>query len=613
MTVPGNPCAIPPRQCARAGECTLQGLAASRGAVSGPVFILANDGFPESVPEHSIAPRRVPSETARYEEARKTTRRQIEALENEMPGGAGAAVFEGHLMLLEDELLDGEIRRRISDGLINAEAAVHGAILHFRRMFERMTDRYMRERAADLEDLGKRLVGNLAGRPELRFDAIQEPSVIVAEDLSPSETIALPKGLVLGFATDRGSVTSHVALLARALGIPAVVGLGDATSHVKPGGMVALDGDRGELIVSPSAATVESFAERSRSLASGGIAGESGARGPARLADGRTVNLLANMHDGIPLVNIHSFGACGVGLYRSEYLWLDGASEPSENEQAAAYSRVARYVSAAVSPEAETVIRALDIGGDKIMPGSGSEPNPFLGNRSIRFLLSNRSVLRTQLRAILRASASARVAVMYPMVATVEELHEANLELSCAMTQLAFAGIPFDRDIRRGVMIELPSAALNAAAFAREVDFFSIGTNDLVQYTMGADRGNEAVAYLYQPVNPAVLKLVDMTVCAAEDAGIPVAVCGESASDPVIAAVWTALGVSELSMSCSYIPVIRRALSALPPGTTAELARLVRSMWDGGSGDSIYAAARDFLVSRVSDPDVAAVFAPPAP
>ena len=590
-------------------ERRFKGHAASSGCVVAPVLVLSRISPADGVREFQISGARVSSEIARFEEAKKETRRQIEALNDELAASArpeDAAIFEGHAMLLEDEMLHGSIVGRISSGRINAEAAVIRSVKEFRSVFERMSDRYMRERAADLDDLGRRLLANLAGGGDSRFDSIVEPCIIVADDISPSETVSLPKGLVLGFATDRGSVTSHAALIARALGIPAVVGLGNVVRSVQPGDMAALDGDCGELILSPSPATVAAVGDRSAAIRGGRRAPQ--AIGPVSLADGRVVSLSANVQDGIPLASIAESGACGVGLYRSEYLWLRESREPSEDEQAAAYSRVAGYVATSVYPGARTVIRVLDIGGDKLLPGVTPEPNPFLGNRSLRFLLSSPAVFRAQLRAILRASARAPVAVMYPMVATLDELRAANAELSHAMSQLAFAGIPFDPGIRRGAMIELPSAALNAAAIAAETDFLSIGTNDLVQYTLGADRGNDSVAYLYQPLNPAMLKLVDMTARAAAGAGIPVAVCGESASDPVAAAVWVALGVDELSMSCGYVPSIRRALSALSSSALDGLAAEIRKRWDRGTAADMQDFVRGYLSSHVSDPASASLF-----
>ena len=406
---------------------------------------------------------------------------------------------------------------------------------------------------------------------------------------------------MLGFATDRGSTTSHVALLARALGIPAVVGLGDISMRVKTGETILLDGTGGTVTISPDEAAVAEFERmmrRSRELysqLSGGGAGFVG------LKDGTPVTLRANVQPGVPLCGLATFGAEGIGLYRSEYLWLGEDSNPSEEKQTKAYTEAARVV-AGLGHGARVIFRALDLGGDKLMSGNLiREVNPFLGNRSIRWLLSHRDVFRTQLRAFLRASAFGPSSVMYPMIATRDELRAANEELERAKAELAAEGVAFDVSIKRGCMIEVPSAALAADQLAREVDFFSIGTNDLVQYTLAADRGNEQVAYLYQPAHPAVIRLVDMTVKAAKARDIPVAVCGESAADPVMAALWIGLGVTSLSMGASGIPVVRKVLCGLSSADVAELADKVRAMCDDSSAADIYSFCRKFLLERVPD------------
>ena len=319
------------------------------------------------------------------------------------------------------------------------------------------------------------------------------------------------------------------------------------------------------------------------------------------LKDGTPVTLRANVQPGVPLCGLATFGAEGIGLYRSEYLWLGEDGSPSEEKQAKVYAEAARAV-AGMGGGSRVVFRALDLGGDKLMSGTlHHEANPFLGCRSIRWLLAHRDVFRTQLRAILRASAAGPSAVMYPMIATRDELRAANEELARAKDELRAAGVPFDADIPHGCMVEVPSAALAADQLAREADFFSIGTNDLVQYTLAADRGNEQVAYLYQPAHPAVIKLIDMTVAAATARGIPVAVCGESAADPVLAALWIGLGVTSLSMGASGIPVVKKVLRGLSSDDVAELADKVRAMCADSSAADVYAFCRAFVLDKVPD------------
>jgi len=577
---------------------TLSGLAAARGVVAGPVF-LCHDARDVAVPEYTVPADGVPAELARYRDARVETRRQIEALAARLREGSvgpEADIFDNHLVLFDDPTIVSGIERLIREERLNAEAAVRKTVAEFRAVFGRMHDPYLRERVRDLDDLERRVLDVLLGRSDNPFAAIASPVVIVARDLTPSETVALPRDLVLALVTDRGSVTSHVALLARALGIPAVVGLGDVTGRVQAGDEVLVDGTHGEVTLHANAATTAEFGRlvlRERELR-------------ALLAEDRAaprtdvrVRFCANVQPGVPLQNLADCGAEGVGLYRSEYLWLSDGATPDEAVQTAAYEKAVCAV-AKLGPDARTVIRVLDLGGDKLVRGlKAHEANPFLGNRSIRWLLTHRNVFRTQLRAILRASAKGPAAVMYPMVAVVDELLAANAELEAAKAALRAEGVPFDANLPRGCMIEIPSAALNAGRFAREVDFFSVGTNDLVQYTFAADRGNARVSHLGQPANPAVLKLLDMTFRAARAAGISASVCGESASDPVLGVLWVALGADALSMSPSFIPVLRSTFRGLTRADLDGLAARVRGAWDEATAADIYGMCRSFLSDKV--------------
>ena len=589
---------------------TVSGTATSRGFVSGTVFLYAGDRD-VALPEYTLSESKVGAELARYREARAETRRQLEGVVTDVSSrvaSAEADIFRNHLVMLEDEVIISSVEKIIKEERLNVEAAIHRVADAFRKSFERMNDPYLRERARDLDDVERRIMRTLAGREETALTQITSPVIVVADDLTPSETVTLPRRYILGFATNRGSATSHVALLARAMGIPAVTGLGDITSMVKAGDRILLDGTHGEVTVNPDRNTREQFAKliwRERELMA---VLEESRQQPER---GLKVKLMANVQPGVPFGSLAAFGAEGMGLYRSEYLWLGGSDEPTENEQTAAYTEAVK-AAAALGLEARVVFRVLDIGGDKMMKGAvAREANPFLGNRSIRFLLSRRDVFRTQLRAILKASAAGKAAILYPMVATIEELRQANAELRQAMEQLRMAGIPFDDRLPVGCMIEIPSAALNADLFAKEVSFFSIGTNDLVQYVMAADRGNAQVSYLYQPTNPAVVKLVDMTARAAARAGIPCSVCGESASDPVLGSLWAALGVTGLSMSAGYIPVIRKALRSIEPEDAAVLADEVRGMCLTSGAEEIYAHIRGFLMKRIPDlEELQSFFAP---
>lgn len=580
---------------------TLSGLAISRGYVAGPVFLLSADKV-QARPERTILRENVIEELARFHSARTLTRKQIESLIDNLRTNAdssGVDVFKNHLLIVDDPVLLREVENFISVDCFSAETAIHRVVEKFRLIFENMDDPYLRERVRDIEDIERRFLQNLTGAESLNTISIDQPSIIIAEDLTPSETVAIPRELVLGFATDRGSSTSHVSLLARSMGIPAVVGLKDITKQVESGDKVLLDGTNGSVTINPDGETVKEFnnlVRRERELHALLSEGEShfGA-----MKDGTKISLCANVQPGVPFGSLTAFGANGIGLYRSEYLWLGRDDEPSEEVQFEAYSEAVRAVRT-MGDSSRVTFRVLDLGGDKLRRGEVSvEDNPFLGNRSIRYLLSHLDVFRTQIRAILRASAFGPCAIMYPMVSTIKELRDANYELRQIMAELKREDIPFDEEIPVGVMIEVPAAALSAKQFASEVDFFSIGTNDLIQYTMAADRGNTSVAHLYQPTNPAVLMLMDMTVKAANEAGIPVCVCGETASDPVLGVLWVGMGVTELSMSASFIPVLKKTLRELSIEDAKALVDEVRLLMMSKSPSAIYAHCREYLLKKV--------------
>ena len=583
---------------------TIAGLATARGFAMGPVFVYRGDGD-VPVPEYVVDPGHEVDEIQRLRRARLETQRDLEGLIatlRERSRQSDVKVFDCHLMILDDVVLVGETEKRILEDRLNAEAAVRKTADHARQQFARMNDPYFRERVRDLDDVERRLLKILtgfAGNPHLE---LKQPSIVVADDLTPSETVQLPRDLVLGFATNGGSTTSHVALLARAMGIPAVTGLGSITAQVTAGETVLLDGTNGTVTVSPDAATIRDFidlVERQKEIAEEVVSGA-----PAgTLKDGGEVILYANVHPGVPVDDVKVQGARGVGLYRSEYLWLNREGEPSEEVQFEAYRAAAKFATT-LGDKSSLTIRALDIGGDKLVRGiSATEANPFLGNRSIRYLLSHRDVFRTQLRAILRASVYGRVALLYPMVSCVEELKAAAEVLDGVRRELDAEGVAYDRNLPVGAMIEVPAAALNADALAKYVRFFSIGTNDLVQYTMAADRGNEAVAKLYQPTNPAVLKLMRMTVAAAKKHGIWVGVCGESASDPVVGVLWAAMGVDLLSMSATYIPLMSKLFSRLTKADLDDYLKTVEALGDGVTAEEVYAGCQRWMRAKIPDLD----------
>lgn len=589
---------------------TLRGLAAARGFAVGPVFVFRGSGqLP--IPEYIVEPGREGDEFLRLKrslyEAKRDLSNLISALESR---GAKEEVkiFESHELLMADPVLMGEIEKSILERRVNAEAAVRRAFDGARSAFTRMNDPYFRERVRDLDDVERRLLKSLVGFGVNPLQELKTPSIIVADDLTPSETIQLPRDLILGFATNAGSVTSHVALLARSMGIPSVAGLGDVTDRVEAGETVLIDGTAGTVTIAPTVSAIREFCdlierqkELSEEVALGAPAGT--------LKDGGEILLYANLHPGAPFKEARDFGSRGIGLYRTEYLWLSGEGEPSEEAQFAAYREIAEFTKE-VSPTASAAIRVLDIGGDKIVRGISQlndvrkvESNPFLGNRSIRYLLSNPDVFHTQLRAILRASAYGKVRVLYPMISCVEELNAAAEMMRRVRDELTAEGTPFDPEIKVGAMIEIPAAAIAAPALAKHVDFFSLGTNDLIQYVMAADRVNEAVAHLYQPTHPSVIFLIRRVIDAAKAQGIPVSVCGETAADPIVGTLWAAMGVDVLSMSATYVPVMSKIFSKLTRADLNDYRRVVEEAGEDHTAAEIEAICREWVRAHIPDYD----------
>ncbi len=577
-------------------EREFHGLAASQGQVIGPVFIFRKRGR-EQVPDYKIAEHQVEAEIRRIESTFELTCNQIHSLSAELRrrvSGPEASIFEGHAMILEDPAVLEKCRALVKRDLCNAELAVYQVSSEYAAIFEGMEDEYLRERASDIYDIGRRLIHNLTGNHEPLLGPAAKPCVIVADELSPSETIALPRQLILGFVTDRGSTTSHASLLSRALGIPAVVGIGNLSEIARNGETILLDGTAGRVVLNPTEEEVAEFnltLENSRvfNASLGSLRSK-----PGLTRDDAGVPLIANIDSNTSLSELVAVGAEGVGLYRSEYLWMSMNREPSEEEQLDAYTRVVRALPAGQ----EITIRVLDLGGDKIMGGDSAaghaEANPFLGNRSIRYLLRNPRIFKRQLRAILRTSAHGTLQILYPMISVLEELTEANAILEECKDELRREGFLFDENVRRGVMIEVPSAALIAGALAQESEFFSLGTNDLIQYTLAVDRLNETVARLYQPAHPAVLRLIDMTVVAGHERGSKIAVCGETAADPVMAVLMYGMGVDEFSMTPQSIPVVKKVFSCIDRGDALKLAEDVRNLYSRPAGE-IYQYCRDRL------------------
>jgi phosphoenolpyruvate-protein phosphotransferase (PTS system enzyme I) len=504
------------------------------------------------------------------------TRSQIMKLQRDLAsqtGVANASVLDAHLMTLDDRTFIEDIVQYVRDRHRNVERALYDVTERYAEALSSVDDAYLSERVADIRDVARRIAKNLAGDSGNVWEDLAHRHIVVANDLSPSETAGLRRDMVLGFATDLGSATSHTALMARALEIPAVVGLHDASRKVEPGDHVLIDGNKGLLILNPTPEMLKRYgaADVARQTIRKGL--DSLLHESAETRDGHRIVLSANMESIEEIEAVTRYGAQGVGLFRSEYLYLMRQGVVGEEEQATVYRKVA----AALHP-APVIIRTLDLGGDKIMPQHefAREVNPFLGCRSIRLSLLYPDSFKSQLRAILRASVEGNVKIMYPMIGNEGEVVRANELLEEAKRELSAAGIPFDKEIEVGIMIEVPAAALTAHALAEHVGFFSIGTNDLVQYTLAVDRVNERVAYLYEPTHPAVLELMRRTIEAAHSHSRWVGVCGEMAADPMLTMLLVGMGVDELSVAPSAVPVVKEAIRSVTLDQARTLAETVR-------------------------------------
>lgn len=540
----------------------LKGTAASPGFAGGPVYYVETGKF--QLPRHHLGAGEVEAELAAFRGALLETDQQLgklqERLEEEV-GAEEAAIFAAHRLVLQDPALVGEVEAQIRRGVNGAQAiaAVVGELVH---MLAQLEDEYLRERAADVQDVGDRILGNFLGIPHSSLADIREPVILLSPDLTPSETAQLQPGRVLAFATAAGGRTSHAAIMARSLEIPAVVGLGDEHRGTLARAKEAIvDGNRGEVILNPRKEDWVRLREKEAEYQAHQRQLASLRELPAQTLDGRRVRLLANIGSPADLGPVQRAHAEGIGLFRTEFLYLDRDSAPGEEEQFQAY----REVLETMAPHPVT-IRSLDIGGDKDVPylGLPVEMNPFLGWRAIRYCLDRPEIFKTQLAAILRASAYGRAQLMLPLISNVEEVRRAKVLLGETAADLDRRGLAYDGQLKVGIMIETPGAALMADILAREVDFFSIGTNDLIQYSLAVDRGNEGVSQLFQTFHPGVLRLVQQVIAAGRAAGIQVALCGEMAGEVRAVPILLGLGLEEFSLGAGSLPAVKEIIRSLP-------------------------------------------------
>jgi phosphoenolpyruvate-protein phosphotransferase (PTS system enzyme I) len=542
-------------------ETRFHGMGVSPGIARGPIQVLRDEL--EEIDRWSIDPSQVSAEIARFESALVQTRIQILEMQQKIAEAIGtkdAGIFDAHLLVVEDRTLIDEVLRKLEAEHVNVEAVFHEVATKYADTLGKIDDPYLRERALDIQDVLRRVVRNLQGKAPKMMPLPGEAHILVAHNLTPSDTASMDRNRVLGIAIDLGSRTSHTAIMARSLAIPATVGLHDVTEKVDSGAMALLDGYTGLVIVNPSPETLTYYgkveirqSEVSKELA------ELRERS-ATTRDGDHIVLSANIELPDDVTSVSAHGAEGIGLYRTEFLYLDRDSLPGEEEQHQTYRRVAE----SVRPH-PLIIRTFDLGGDKIAGGIdvSDELNPFLGWRAIRFCLEHPEVFKPQLRAILRASELGNVKLMFPMISGKAELQRAIEMVDECKSELASAGIPFDTEMQIGAMIEIPSAAICAESLADDVDFFSIGTNDLIQYTIAVDRVNERIAHLYEPSHPAVLRLIKMVAEAAQKHDIWFGVCGEMAGDIELTPLLLGLGVDELSVSPALVPRVKSAIRSL--------------------------------------------------
>lgn len=536
----------------------ISGILASPGIAFGKALLLKEDEI--VINRKKITADDVEQEVQRFLDGRSKAAAQLEAIKikaGETFGEEKEAIFEGHIMLLEDEELEQEIIALIKDEHMSADAAAHSVIEGQAKALEELDDEYLKERAADVRDIGKRLLQNILGLHIVDLSAIQDEVLLVAKDLTPSETAQLNLKKVLGFITDLGGRTSHTSIMARSLELPAIVGTGDVTSRVKNDDYLILDGVNNKIYVNPTADVIEELKAVHHQYVSEKNELAKLKDLPAITLDGHQVEVCANIGTVRDIAGAERNGAEGVGLYRTEFLFMDRDALPTEEEQFQAYKAVAEGMGSQA-----VIVRTMDIGGDKDLPYMNlpKEENPFLGWRAIRIAMDRKEILHAQLRAILRASSFGKLRIMFPMIISVEEVRTLKGELELLKAQLREEGKAFDETIEVGIMVETPASAVIARHLAKEVDFFSIGTNDLTQYTLAVDRGNDLISHLYNPMTPSVLGLIKQVIDASHAEGKWTGMCGELAGDERATLLLLGMGLDEFSMSAISIPRIKKII-----------------------------------------------------
>lgn len=542
-------------------EIIYKGIPVSDGIVIGKAY--KYDSGTESIPRYSIEFDKTEHEINRLNQSLAETKKElvtIQAKVSQSLGNEFGNIFSAHLLLIEDTTVLEEVSRRIRTERKNAEYIFSDVMNRFKVMFNEMEDSYIRERVYDIDDVSKRVLKNLQGKRHESIKEFRHEGVLVAYDLSPSDTAQIHHEKILGFATDIGGKTSHTAIMARSMGIPAVVGLHNVSQKIRPGVSVILDGTKGLLIINPSEETCLTYEKRKHAILDYNLKINESKELDAVSLDGIKIDIMGNIEIPEDVEGVIANGAEGIGLYRTEFCYMNRDVLPTEDELTQNYQRVAESMNGK-----PVVIRTIDMGGDKFLGALKLplEMNPFLGWRAIRFCLERVDIFKVQLRAILRASKFKNVKVMYPMISNLEELRDANEILRSCMRELTQEGVEYNPDIEIGAMIEIPSAALISEHLAQEIQFFSIGTNDLIQYSLAVDRINEKIAYLYQPLHPAIIRLIQLVQKNGLEKQKTVSVCGEMASDPNSIIYLLGIGIRSLSLSPGAVPRIKHFIRSL--------------------------------------------------
>lgn len=572
----------------------LKGIGVSPGIATGKAYVL--DYAIANVPYYQLRDEaHAWEEIARFEKALRDSRRQLTAIKKELSAREGVEplfIIDVHIMMLRDKKLIYNTINNIKEKRINAEWAMKLTIEKYRDIFEKIEDEYLKARFSDVEYVGQRILRNLIGKDQIRISDVGDAAIIISRDLSPADTVQMKMENILGFATDIGGKTSHTAIVARSIGIPAVVGLERVTREIRSNDTVIVDGCDGFIIINPEPDVLKRYEEKKRHYE---ILEEDllrDAKLPAVTVDHHRIEIGANIEfvEEIPSAIMH--GADGIGLYRTEFLYINKEQLPTEEEHFSNYKRVIEGQGIQWS-----TIRTFDLGGDKFIsdPKLAKEMNPVMGLRAIRFCLHEVELFKVQLRAILRASAYGKTRILFPMISALEEIRHVKKIFNEVKEDLLRHHIPVGRDIELGIMIEVPSAVVIADSLAKEVDFFSIGTNDLIQYTLAIDRVNERVTYLYDPLHPAILRLIKMVVEAAHRAGIRVAMCGEMAGEPAYTLILLGFGLDELSMNPLAIPRVKKIVRE---ATLEESKALLDSVLNFDTAEEIEQHVRDYMISR---------------